>query len=129
MSYETSASYADTVGYGFVKKQCPDEYQAFVESLDNADIDFDDFCCSTVIDDELNTDEPEAKAIDEAYEALKDAFKIKTALTLDVVYNEKDDRGDELEGGSFSVEDVWVLSEGGRNHKDNIVRLFWTNGG
>jgi hypothetical protein len=129
MSYETSASYADTVEIDFVKAQCPEEWEKFNLALLAGEIDFDAFCQCTSIEDELDADEPEAKAIDEAYEALQDAFRIKVALTLNIVYNEKDDRGDELEGGSFAVDGVWVLSEGGRNHKDSIERLFWTNGG
>lgn len=131
MSYETSASYADTVSMDFVKEQCPEEFIRFDNAFFSVNISFDDFCYAKALDDEYDIDitEEQDAEIDASYEALQDAFKTKTALELSIAYNEKDDRGDELDGGSFSVENVWVLSEGGRNHKDSITRLFWTNGG
>ncbi len=129
MGMETNGQYADTVGYGFVKEQCPNEYQSFIESLDKAEINFDDFCSCTSIEAELEAEDEDVEKIDEAWIALQEAFELKTGLSLDIEYHDKEDRGDDLDGGTFTVDGMYQLSPAGKQYFNKVTRKFWTTFG
>jgi len=121
--------YADTVSEDFIKEICPEEYKNFFTYLDEVDISFDEFCDMVHTENELSLEEDEQKKLDECYDVLSDAFNDKTKLELYVVYHNAEDRGDELDGGSFAVDKVYQLSPAGEKYKDKLTRLSWTNYG
>lgn len=120
MSMSNCACHADTVEIDFVKEQCPKEWEDFNSALLEDDITFDHFCIMKTGEDELD------EAIEDAYDALCKAFNKVTGLELGVVHHEAEDRGDELDGGSFSVEGVYGYTTAGEKHKSSIERLYWT---
>lgn len=132
MGMGTHAQFADTVELSLVKKICEEEYNKFMESLEEADIEFDDFAANTFCgndDFEYMADEDKIHAIKESLENLKKKFKDETNLYLDIVWHEQGDIGDELDGGAFSVDGVYELTPAGKAFIDNIERKFWTTFG
>jgi len=118
--------YADTVAGDFVKEICPEEYHNFHQKLGELDIPFDDFCDYIFSENELTLEENEQEALDQCYDALSDAFNDKTGLELYVVYHNAEDRGDELDGGSWAVTGVYQLTPAGEKYKNKIYRKCWT---
>ena len=65
--------------------------------------------------------------IRDKWEKLYKAFYERTGgLELDLVHHEAEDRGDELDGWSFSVEGVFDYTPAGRKYKDRIEHKSWT---
>jgi len=123
-------NYADTISIDFVKEICNQEYLALDDALGDADLLFDDFCYYKHIEQELETDtEKQRENIDKAWDRLKAAFDKETGLELHIVFANAEDRGDELDGGSFAVEGVYQLSPAGKKYKDKIERKAWNNFG
>jgi hypothetical protein len=121
---------ADTVSIDFVKEICPEEMANFQAALDETEACFDDFCEAEQLGEEIRfIDEQDGVKIQEAYRLLKDKFNKETGLTLYVAYHDADDRGDELDGGTFTVEDVYMRTPAGEKYKDQIVKMTWTNFG
>jgi hypothetical protein len=131
MGMETSACHADTVDNEFVAKQCPLEYRILIDTLNGAEIELDDFFLAQYFDGDYDNLKEgfDDQLIDEAYDALKKAFNEKTGLELGTVYHDAEDRGDELDGGAFSVDGVYGLTAAGEKFKDDIERKFWTTFG
>jgi hypothetical protein len=130
------ANFADTVTKEFVTETCSDEMAGLLKVLAENDYDLERLAyCATNggdIEGELGVDleEEAAKAIMEAYEILCMTFQDKTqGLSLDIRYKDHDDRGDEVDGVFWEVDNVYELSEAGRNNIGNIKRKFWTNFG
>jgi hypothetical protein len=132
------ADYADCIERDFVKKICPDEYDEFLIGLDEQDISFDEFCIS--LNNQVNFDSSEEyeeyfgsdKKVLNCYKSwlkLKYKFNEITELSLYVVHHEADDRGDDLDGGSFAVDGVYELTPAGKKYKNKIERKTWTNFG
>jgi hypothetical protein len=131
----TAACSANIVSEEFVRKQCPNEYDALREFLENNGSDLESFHMEqrfqdypTLDVDEDNENENHTKLIG-LHKDLEDKFVAVTGLSLYSVYHEKDDRGDELDGGSFAVTGVYVLSEAGKKFKDEITEVAWTTWG
>jgi hypothetical protein len=60
-------------------------------------------------------------------------FNKKTKLFLDVVYHEAEDGGDELDGGSFSIDNAYIrnpsidrLNELVKSETDVVNATCWT---
>ena len=117
---------ADTVSIDFVKEICPEEMENFQAALDRADVSFDEF---SDLKSGLDTDTKSQENIDNLYELLKKKFDKTTGLTLGLVHHKADDRGDELDGGSFVVEGVWQLTSAGEKYISRIEKKTWTNFG
>ena len=132
MGMATCGSYAECIEKELLEKLCPLEYRIFMDTLKASNVTFDNFC-QVVYEgfDEAFDDgtEEQAEAVFDAYEKLQTAFVVITALALEVVYNEKDDRGDDLDGGSFSVDGVYQLTPAGEKFQDSIRRKWWTTCG
>ena len=128
MSMETSACYADIVSNEFVAKQCPLEYGMLIDTIISAGIDIDVFFFAKYFDNEYDNIEEgfDVHIIDKSYDALKEAFKEKTGLELGVIYHDAEDRGDDLDGGAFTVDGVYGYTTAGEKFKDDIERKFWT---
>jgi len=129
MSQSHYPNYADTVEIDFVKEICKAEYDEFIFALNKAEVCFDEFCCCKFTSDELNTKEEYIKKIDEAYEALQKKFKSETGLELYVVYADAEERGDELDGGSFAVGGVYCKTLAGDKYIKKIERKSWNTFG
>jgi len=123
MGMSNCACHADTIRIDFVKEQCPKEWEDFNSALSDDDMSFDHFCILKIGEDELD------EAIEDTYDALCEAFNKVTGLELGVVHHEAQDRGDELDGGSFSVERVYQYTPAGEKYKKSIERKFWTTFG
>ena len=131
MSSSNYGQSADTVSIDFVKEQCPETFEALNQILSDADVSLDDFFVAKYFDGDYETcnDNFETEDIDKVYEALKADFIEKTGLGLLTVYHDAEERSDELDGGSFAVDGVYVLSEAGEKHKDKIEHKEWTTWG
>jgi len=129
MSMDNYACHADTVEIDFVKQHCPIEYEDFRFALNNGEVSFDSFCYSTSIQDELETEEENKKFIEETFDTLCKAFEKATGLELGCVHHEAEDRADDLDGGAFSVDGVYSLTEAGKKYEKSIERKFWTTFG
>ena len=124
----TYACRADIIDIDFVREICPKELDEFLYTLDKCDVSFDEFCsCTACGHDEIgNADDVQVELIDAQYDALKCVFEKETDLELDVVFHSAEDRGDELDGGSFAVGGVYQLTPAGEKYKDKIIEKSWT---
>ena len=131
MSSSNYGCSADTVTLDFVKEQCPGQFEALSQILSETDVSFDDFFLAQYFDGDYENinDNVEPEIIDGVYEVLKKAFIEKTGLVLFTVYHDAEERSDELDGGSFAVDGVYVLSEAGKKFKDKIEHKEWTTFG
>ena len=131
MSMGNYACHADTVEADFVKEQCPGQYEALIDYLKGIGIDDLD-SVAVGLDETLGRDEidditeEQDKKIKELIEELVDAFVRKTNLTLSLRYHEWQDRGDDVDGAFWEVDNVYILSCAGEKYKDKIERKFWT---
>ena len=135
MGMGTYASFAETVTNEFVTKTCPDEMAGLLKVLAENEFDIDRLAmCSTFGGDiqgelEMDLDEDVALLILNAYDGLAMAFLEKTGLELFIRHNEKDDRGDEVDGMFWSVDGVYEKTEAGKKYANDIERKFWTTFG
>lgn len=131
MSSSTYACHSDTVEIDFVMTKCPYEWEKFNSALTDGNMSFHCFCLLQSSQDDLgrHTDDDKAEAIEKAYEALCEAFDKITGLELGVIHHEWEDKGDDLDGGAFSVDKVYQLTPAGKKHEKSIVRKFWTTSG
>jgi hypothetical protein len=112
--------YADTVTVDFVKEICPDELNDFFVALATNDLSRADFANSCSRD----TFE---KEVEEMWIALVKAFQKATGgLELGMTFHEAENRGDELDGYTFTVDGVYIYSPAGEKYKDKIARKAWT---
>lgn len=130
--------FAETIEEDFVKEVCPEELEAFKVALDEGDLAIELFANSVQFEgfgvDEIKSDmgcddkdiEQKAKDIVDSYEALIKSFENKTGLELGVMYHDKEDRGDDVDGAFWTVEGVYILSPAGEKYKDKITRKGWT---
>jgi hypothetical protein len=135
MGMGSYGAYAETVTRDFVKAQCPKEYQEFMDILEKHGVEFDTFCNflhhgqDDYILEELNLEDGAVTEIMDKYILLTGQFLTNTDLELEVSYHDAEDRGDELDGGSFSVDGVYQLTPAGEKFKDDIRRKWWTTFG
>ncbi len=121
MSMNNYCCYEDCIEEAFVKEMCPDEYKALMEILDQEETDFFAFCDGIYND----CDDVPIRAIG-AFEVLQNAFQDKTKLTLNVTYCNAEERSDELDGGSFTIDNAYQLTEAAKKHEKHIGRKHWT---
>ena len=133
MGMGSYANYADTVEEEFVKEICSQELDDFKIVLDKAGVSMNNIAdaFSTGQEDDLEdlcgVSEEEANNILNKWRVLCKAFYERTGgLGLDLVQHEANDEGDDLDGWSFCVEGVYILSEAGKKYNDKIERKFWT---
>lgn len=131
MSMETSGCNADTVSNDFLKKHCPKTFEALEQILIDGGIELNDFFLAQYFDGDYNNldDGFDDQLIDKAYGALKQDFNDMTGLTLETVYHDAEDRGDELDGGAWSVDGVYGYTEAGEKFKEEITHIEWTTFG
>jgi hypothetical protein len=131
MSTQTSGLNADTVSNDFVKRHCPKTFEALKQVLIDGGIELKDFFIGQYFDGEyegLNNGFDD-QLIDKAYDALKQDFNDMTGLYLSTVYHDAEDRGDELDGGAWSVDGVYGYTEAGDKFKEEITHVEWTTCG
>ena len=130
--------FANVVEESFVKELCPNELDALRVALDEADYDIGGLAYNAQLGGDLEgelgvelNDDAKVSAIIEAYDALRMAFTKATevdgnGLTLDLMYHNKEDRGDEVDGHFWVVDDTHQLSPAGEKFKDKWERKGWT---
>ena len=114
-----------TIEEDFIKEQCPEEFQEFVDSFDtvegNAQFDsIDDFARFIGNGDIDPTKEPEGPYL--KYIALCKAFKAKTDLEIGIFYHDSEngDRYDDFTGRAWQVDGVYQYTSAGEKYKDKI---------
>ena len=122
MSMSNYGCYADCIDEDFVRVTCPVEYAVLVQEADKDDYGLEYYA------DELHYSNGvgENEAVNLAFNNLCMAFGKATKLSLGIVYHSAEDRGDDLDGYAFTVDDVYVPSEAGKKHMQYITRKFWT---
>lgn len=123
--------YADTITEDFVRKICPDEIETFMLILEGLGTSPGAYAQAIQIQDDietaLNVLADQAELIDNAWAVLASAFLEKTGgLELGMVYHDAEDRGDELDGWSFSVGGVFDYTPAGKKYQNEIERKSWT---
>ena len=104
---------------------CPEECEKLFNFLKSIEISFNEFCSEAAFEFEFNLIEEEQNKLKKMYRDLVSAFNRKTGLALYVVYANAEDRGDELDGGSFAVENVYQYTPAGKKYKDKIIKKCW----
>ena len=119
-----------TVDENFIKEQCPEEFQEFVNSFDACSKfeGMDDFA-RIIENGDLDIDEqgePELK-----YIALQKAFKEKTDLEIGIFYHDPDegDRYDDFSGRAWQVDGVLQYTPAGERYKDKIKKQSFVSFG
>jgi hypothetical protein len=122
-----AANYCDTTSQDFVKEQCPQEYENFIQALDNRDISVQEFS-ETWRD--YSTKEEKTEHF-KAYRVLCDTFRQKTGLELYLDYHNPDDgdRYDDVNGVLWCVDGVYELTKAGKKHQKQIQRVNWVSFG
>lgn len=119
---------ADCVSREFVKSICLVEYAKFIQVMSEVDVSFDDVCygmaAHSQLPDAIEGTE-EGDKLGEALDAMVKKFNEVTKLELCFAHAEREERSDELDGGSFAVEGVWVVSEAGKKYKEHIENKTW----
>jgi hypothetical protein len=138
------AQYADTVEERLVRELCPQEYNAFLEYLQEHDGDLTVLAIALhwshedwkgIRWDSLEWDfDGDVQTVETLFNSLKTAFEKATTvgdkgLRLSFVYHEAENRGDELNGYAWEVGNVYQWSPAGEKFHQHITRLFWTNFG
>lgn len=130
MSMGNYPCHADTIEIEFVKEMCPTELDNFLVALDKNNVSREIFA-EGFDRDELegigDCTEDEAQNVNTSFDKLMRAFREVTGgLELGMVFHTAEDRGDELNGWSFSVDGVYGFTEAGKKYNDKIVRKSWT---
>jgi len=120
-----AACFADTVEQDFIKEICPEEFENFIQALENKDIDLNEFAqtCRDYSGKEEQTDHFKA------YQSLCNTFQQKTGLELYLDFHSEDDgdRYDDVNGVMWCVDGVYQLTKAGRKHQRQIQRKFWVS--
>lgn len=130
MGMGSYGAYAETVEEAFVNSVCPKEFGEFSRALKDCGIDFDEFC--RYLDEEVGLDSEFEEANSElfdAFEKLQLAFLLQTGLALETAYHIAEDRGDELDGGSFARDGVYKMTPDAKKIEEHIRRKWWTTFG
>ena len=125
----------DTIDEDFIKEQCPEEFQEFVNSFDacedgNSELssidDFARFIGNGDIDPKDKPGNSELK-----YIALQKAFKQKTNLEINLCYHDPDegDRYDDFTGRAWQVDGVYQYTPAGKKYKDKIKKQSYVTFG
>ena len=126
MSMSNYGCSADTITKEFVKSLCPEELGNLLYDINIADLTFDDFCEFVSQGLEVEADQNGIDLINISFNKLCQAFNEKTGLILEVVYCNCEERADELDGGSFSVDGVYDLTKAGKKYIKDIKHKDWT---
>jgi hypothetical protein len=111
-----------TIDEDFIKEQCTEEFQAFVDSFEGCSKfdSIDDFARSIGNGDLDPKDKPGNSEL--KYIALQKAFKEKTDLEIGIFYHDSEDgdRYDDFTGRAWQVDGVYQYTPAGEKYKDKI---------
>ena len=124
----------DTIDEIFIREQCPEEFQEFMDSFEgnegNAQFEgIDDFARIIGNGDLDPKDKPGKPGL--KYLALCKAFKEKTDLEITLFYHDSEngDRYDDFTGRAWSVNGVYQLTPAGKEHKEHIKKQSFVSFG
>lgn len=121
--------FACVVEQEFVGEIAPAELAALNQAIDDAEYSLDGLGMHNQ-DLEgglgMELEEEQVTKIVEAYDELCRVFKARTDLDLEVMYHNKEDRGDEVDGAFWTVDGVWQFSPAGKKYKDKWEQKGWT---
>jgi hypothetical protein len=108
-------------------RSCPQEYENFMQAMNNNDMDLDEFAHTW----RNYTSKDENSEHFLTYQSLCDAFNHKTGLELYLDYHDPDDGDmyDEVNGVMWCVDGVYQLTEAGKKHHKQIQRKGWVSFG
>ena len=129
MSMSHYCCYEECVEESFVKQICPAEHALFMAALSKAESNFESFCCADCQEEDIEADEENIEAVNITFDALKSAFNKITGLILSTVYHIAEERGDDLNGGSFCVDNVYRYTDAAEKYKAHITRKHWVDFG
>jgi len=123
MSMGCGANYAEVIEGTTILKMFPKLYQAFLDTLTNANLTFDEFARQCAWDEKSGSEEA-----NKAFDELKSAFDKKTGLELCINYHDNEAQGDiydEVNGGYFSVDGMYQLTPAGKKMRKKVERKFF----
>ena len=135
------ANYVDVISLDALRKLIPDAVKKFQSAMDDAKMDFDTFC-QIMQDAESGGDNPNydsgqkmiaRNAMKSLAAAFKKATKVgKSGLTLWAQYHSQADEGDrydDVDGGFFSVDEMYCLTPAGKKIHKMVERKFFVTFG
>ena len=126
------ACHKDVVKPEFVKNLCTKEYQDFIDVLAEIKCDITKFADDYTYSEIPGISKENAEKACEVFGKLCDAFEKATrvngndGLYLNLIFHEAQDRGDELNGVGWAVENVYQLTPSGVKFIEEIDRVTWT---
>lgn len=117
------SNYADIISSEYVAIFCSDEHRQFMMALSKHEVDFNTFC--------QESEEMEKEIID-AFTKMQEAFNVATGLDLETGYHSSEDTGDkydEVDGGYYSVDGMYEMTQAGKNIGEMVKRKFWVTFG
>ena len=118
-----AGNYADTISDENIKKFCPKEYQALMDSMVGiapiADLTLDELAR------QIDYDELENENVGKAFDVLVKAFRKKTGLDLGIGFHDSEnngDRYDEIDGHYFFADGVYQLTKAGKKMQKYVER-------
>jgi hypothetical protein len=121
MGMSNYANYADVFDEKQIKKICPKSYKIFKRELSLIDITYNSYDIIELIGT------PES--FDKAIQDLQDDFEVATGLQLVLLYHSTEERGDEVDGFFFHVDNAYQFTEEAKKFKKYIQRKFWVTYG
>jgi hypothetical protein len=122
-----AGNFADVIEQGFVKEQCPQEFENFIQALADKDVSLEEFAqeCRDYSEKE------EQSEYFKAYQILCEAFNKITGLELYLDFHHPDegDRYDDIFGVMWCVDGVYQLTKAGKKYQEQIERKFWVSFG
>ena len=126
------ANSAYVVDENFVRDNAKKELDALINLLEENGMSLFDFMVGISDDipiNEMNNgidDVDITDKVDKCWLDLKETFTKNTGLELYIVYHEKDDRGDDIDGAVWCVDGVMDYTPAGKKYKDKITYSTWT---
>ena len=127
MSMGYAANFAEVVEQDFVKEQCPDQFENFVQALADKNIPTEEFAQNN----QYYSKKERKKKSYKAFLSLCEQFNKKTGLDLYIDYHNPNngDCYDDITGVMWCVDGVYQLTKAGKKFQKQIERKFWVSFG
>jgi hypothetical protein len=120
------AQMAYMVKQSFVEKNAKLQFDVILVKLEEFDFVINDFMNWIANDWWDDLTDKQADEINLLYKELQEAFQKATGLTLYIEYHDRDDRGDDFDGGIWCVDDVVQFTPAAEKVKNEITQVSWT---